>query len=147
MFSCGRGRGVAGLGWAHLFVLGKWLKMCSKGRGVETCEGFEGRSAGVSKENVAIWCRIRHGAAFRPPLRRLGWGGLTARLMSMQTGSTRGHHLANYHCWRIGADLNRHRKHITPCPKMPGNMSACHSTCHTARRGRAAGGGRRETAA
>lgn len=65
--------------------------------------------------------------------------------MSMQTGSTRGHHLANYHCWRIGADPNRHRKHITPCPKMPGNMSACHSTCHTARRGRAAGCGRRTT--
>lgn len=39
-----------------------------------------------------------------------GVGGLSARLMSMQTGSTRGHHLANYHCWRIGADLNCHRK-------------------------------------
>lgn len=48
--------------------------------------------------------------------------------MSMQTGSTRGHHLANYHCWHIGADLNCHHKHITPCPNCP---AICH---HATRR-------------
>lgn len=43
--------------------------------------------------------------------------------MSMQTSSTRGDHLANYHCWHIGADLNCHHKHITPCPNGP---AICH---------------------
>lgn len=55
-------------------------------------------------------------------------GGGSVRLMSMQTGSTRGHHLANYHCWHIGADLNCHHKHITPCPNCP---AICH---HATRR-------------
>lgn len=47
--------------------------------------------------------------------------------MSLQTGSTRGHHLANYHCWHNGADLNCHHKHITPCPNCP-------AICHRATR-------------
>lgn len=53
--------------------------------------------------------------------------GVQGRLMSMQTGSTRGHHLANYHCWHTGADLICHHKHITPCPNCP-------AICHRATR-------------
>jgi len=66
----------------------------------------------------------------------------SGRLMSMQTGSTRGHHLANYHCWHIGADLNCHHKHITPCPNCP---AICH---HATRRAIQYGedGGQQETA-
>lgn len=68
-------------------------------------------------------------------------GRRTLRLMSMQTGSTRGHHLANYHCWHIGADLNCHRKHITPCPNCP---AICHRATRRAIQYREDGGNRRQ---
>lgn len=63
------------------------------------------------------------------------------RLMSMQTGSTRGHHLANYHCWHIGADLNCHHKHITPCPNCP---AICHHATRRAIQYGEDGGNRRQ---
>lgn len=65
--------------------------------------------------HCTYWAWLNHG------------GGVQGRLMSMQTGSTRGHHLANYHCWHTGADLNCHHKHITPCPNCP-------AICHRATR-------------
>lgn len=65
----------------------------------------------------------------------------SVRLMSMQTGSTRGHHLANYHCWHIGADLNCHHKHITPCPNCP---AICHHATRRAIQYGEDGGNRRQ---
>lgn len=72
-------------------------------------------------------------------------GGLVlfrVKLMSMQTGSNRGHHLANYHCWHIEADPSCQWKRITPCP-------ACPAICQRATRHAiqcAKDGGKRETA-
>uniref|UniRef100_A0AAV2L8C8 Uncharacterized protein n=1 Tax=Knipowitschia caucasica TaxID=637954 RepID=A0AAV2L8C8_KNICA len=45
--------------------------------------------------------------------------GCSGRIMSMQTGSSRGHHLANYLCCHISTDLGCQRRHITPCPNCP----------------------------
>lgn len=50
-------------------------------------------------------------------------GGLDIKQMSIQTGSSRGHHLANYHRWDTVSDLNCHCTHITPCPRCP---AICH---------------------
>lgn len=63
------------------------------------------------------------------------------RIMSMQTSSTRGHHLANYHCWHIGADPNCHHKHITPCPNCP---AICHHATRRAIQYGKDGGNRRQ---
>lgn len=61
---------MAGLGWAHLFVLGKWLKMCRK---VEALRGAVQELARKMSPSGVEYDAVQH---FDRPgrLRRLGWG-------------------------------------------------------------------------